>query len=359
VTERGKNVSVAVATVVLALLLCEVALRLWHGVSPLDFSNFRDQRVVKEINLIDGTRYDSNLGWSFREGLNDPGFHTSEYGIRRNSAAQTGLRSGGILAVGGSFTVGFQVTDEQTWPAQLERMTGRPVDNAAVPGYGLDQIVLRAEQLLPVARPRVLLIGLGDGNILWNGTSARWGGAKPFFTVEHGSLIVHNVPPSLPERKPDRFARVKTILGYSLVVNRLMLRIDPSGWLSDSLYVLGRVSNDPVDVSCRLLQRLKQETDRLAIRTLLIPEFNAWEIKSAAVPPASVRLVEECARAAGYRIVDTFSPWRAEYQTEPKRLDDYYLMQSGYPRHFSELGNRRIAETVAAALAIEFPRTER
>ena len=42
-TERGKNLLLLVATVVLTLLVCEVALRLWHGVSPLDFSNLRNR----------------------------------------------------------------------------------------------------------------------------------------------------------------------------------------------------------------------------------------------------------------------------------------------------------------------------
>jgi lysophospholipase L1-like esterase len=349
-SERGKNLLLLSVTAILTLLVCEAALRLWHGVSLLDFSNFRARQVFKII-LTEETRYDAALGWSLGDGLNKPGFHTVEYGVRRNSAAQTGLRTGTILAVGGSFTEGYQVTDEQSWPAQLERMTGTPVDNAAVPGYALDQIVLRAEQLMPVARPQVLLVAVGDANILWNGASAKWGGAKPYFTAEHGTLLIRNVPPLLPKPESDPFAPVKTILGYSHLANRLMLRIDPDRWLADSVTVWGRVDNDPIDVSCRLLQRLKQQTDSLAIRTLLVPEFSAWEISSAVVPPARVMQVEECARAAGYQIVDTFNALRAAYQSEPTGLNDLYLKQKDHLGHFSELGNRRIAETVAAALA--------
>jgi hypothetical protein len=352
VTKRGKNLALTVATIGLTLLLCETTLRLWHGVPLSDFSNFRDQRVVK-LKVIDQTRYDGTLGWSFKEGLDNPGLHTLEYGVRRNDATQTGLRSGNVLAVGGSYTEGFQVADGQSWPAQLERMTGEPVDNAAVPGYALDQIVLRAEQLLPVAQPRILLVAVGDANIHWNGTSAKWGGAKPYFMVEDGALVLHNVPPSLPQPKPDWFAPIKAIFGYSHLVHRLMLRIDPDGWLADSLEVRGRVNNDPVEISCRLLQRLKRETDSLAIRTLLVPEFSAWEVRSAAAPPARLGLVEDCARAAGYQVVDTFGALRAENQAGPERLSDHYLTQKGHPGHFSELGNRRIAETVAAALASE------
>src|SRR2546430_12739713 len=72
--------------------------------------------------------------------------YTTLFRSRRNSAAQTGLRAGNILAVGSSFTFGAEVADDQSWPAQLERLTGRPVDNAAVGGHALDQIVLRSEE---------------------------------------------------------------------------------------------------------------------------------------------------------------------------------------------------------------------
>src|SRR6266852_8734869 len=110
--ERIKNLLLTVATVCLTLLLCEFSLRLWHGVSPLDFSNFRDKWVVR-VHLADTVRYDPNLGWALKDGLNDPDFHTLEYGIRRNRPEQTGLRPGNILVVGSSFTAGWDVADAQ------------------------------------------------------------------------------------------------------------------------------------------------------------------------------------------------------------------------------------------------------
>jgi hypothetical protein len=357
-TERGKNLLLTVAAACLTLLVCEIALRLWHGVSPLDFSNFRNKRTMR-IHLSETIRYDPMLGWVLKENLDAPDFHTLKHGIRRNTLEQSGLRPGNILAVGGSFTTGVQVTDEQSWPAQLERLTGRPVDNAAVPAYGLDQIVLRAEQLVPVARPRVLLVGVGDWNIKWVGTSVKWGGAKPFFTVEHGNLLAHNVPALLPQPKPDPFEPIKTVLGYSHLVDRLMLRIDPDGWLSNTMDAVGRVRNDPVDISCRLLQRLKWETDKLAIRTILVSELTVSEVVQATVPPPSLGRVEECARVQGYDIVDTFGAFRAEHQADPKRLAEYYVLSTGNNVHFSEPGNRRVAEMVAAALAVEPQAAER
>ncbi len=68
------------------------------------------------------------------------------------------LQKEAILVVGDSFGLGSDVIDAETWPAYLERMVGTQVINAAVGGYALDQIVLRAEDLVPLLRPRMLLV---------------------------------------------------------------------------------------------------------------------------------------------------------------------------------------------------------
>ncbi|MBV8191138.1 MAG: hypothetical protein JO339_28125 [Alphaproteobacteria bacterium] len=92
----------------------------------------------------------------------NPGFRTSGFGNSFHTIDADGLRSSGeklissdgsILAVGDSFTYGDEVLDEEAWPAQLQRLTGRRVLNGGVTGYGFDQIVLRAEQLAIIHEP--------------------------------------------------------------------------------------------------------------------------------------------------------------------------------------------------------------
>jgi hypothetical protein len=72
-----------------------------------------------------------------------------------------------ILAAGNSFTVGFGVQAEDTWPAQLESHINSAsvmprnirVLNAAVSGYSLTQIRLLIEELLNL-EPRIVVLGL-------------------------------------------------------------------------------------------------------------------------------------------------------------------------------------------------------
>jgi hypothetical protein len=355
-SERGKNILLLTATVVLTLAVSEIALRLWHGISPLDRTNFRDRRPAADrvtvragatriADLAGIIRYDSTLGWTLKAGLSEPGFHTVDHGIRRSNAGQAGLRPGNVLAVGPSTTLGLGIADEQTWPAQLERLAGIPVDNAGVPGFALDQIVLRAEQLLPLVHPRALLVEFGSFGVKLAGQSMTFA-PKPYFTVEDRSLLPHNIPVVPPTARRDPLEPIKAALGYSHLVDRVMTRIDPEGWLSNTNGVKYRVDNDPADVSCRLLEQLKKQAETLHTHAILVITSVAAEIKRAAQSSVGIDRVKRCAVAMGYSLVDVSAAFRTAARANVERLDEYYLTGT----HFSELGNRRVAEMVAAAL---------
>jgi hypothetical protein len=78
-----------------------------------------------------------------------------------------------ILAVGDSFTYGYQVTDEEAWPARLTyALTPRTVVNLGLIGAAPQQY-LRLYETFGLARTsKVLLVGIFLGNDLW--------GAKEF-----------------------------------------------------------------------------------------------------------------------------------------------------------------------------------
>jgi hypothetical protein len=342
---RGKNLLLTVSTVVLTLLLCEVGLRLWNGVSLTDFSNFR-RRGQPAVRVVETVTYDPVLSWTMKEHVERPDLHTVAFGIRRSSSGQGGPRPGHILAVGGSITEGIARPDEQSWPAQLERLIGEPVDNAAVPAYGLDQSVLRAEQLLAVERPRVLLVAVARQNMQWTGRTVSWGWPKPFFTVEAGALVAHNNP--VPRARSGAFEPIKDVLGHSVLIDEMMSRIDPDGWLTAGISVRGG-SPDPMDVSCRLLERLKKELDELNIRAVLVPE-PTWVDIARTDQPRELAQAAACGQRMGYRVVDSVAAFSADYTSDPERTAKYFTRDR---EHYSETGSRRIAEVVASALTRE------
>jgi hypothetical protein len=348
VSGSGKNFLVALVTIVLSLFACEMTLRAWRSVPVLSTVDFRnlDPNGVKQT-----VKYDPRLGWVLKDYFNRPDLHTVAYGVRRNSATQIGVRAGHVLAVGASLTEGFQLEDEQTWPAQLEALTGEPVDNAGVVGYGLDQMVLRAEQLLPVERPRLVLLGIGTPNIEWMQSTVMRGASKPFFSVDRNALSL--VLPA-PETKPNLSKRIKDILGHSALIDFAMSRIDPYGWYPHAASD-AKGSFDPVEVSCRLVERLKAELDETGARAIVVVEPQWREVVSGALTPGLDHIIQ-CARQAGLAIVDTLTAWRADERADPPRVADYW--EKTQHRHLTEAGSGRVAVLVAETILTEQRQSE-
>jgi hypothetical protein len=153
---------IVVVNLVLFLVLLIVAEILFRSVwsvrscfrSECDFSPIAALKVRKIERPADigFTRFDELLGYVPREGfsatMNTAGWHGGKVTIRKD-----GFRSNGseppplpaeVLVVGDSFTFGYQVSDNKTWPACLERKLGRGVDNGGVAGYGTAQALRRA-----------------------------------------------------------------------------------------------------------------------------------------------------------------------------------------------------------------------
>ena len=103
-----------------------------------------------------------------------------------------------------------------------KQLTGWNVNNAGQGGYQADQIVLLAEQLLPLIRPQVIVVDLIPGTIIGTGyASSGW--PKPYFTVENGELVDPQF--SCSAKRSGQLAIVvgiKWYLGHFAVLDQFM-----------------------------------------------------------------------------------------------------------------------------------------
>jgi hypothetical protein len=330
-----KNTAVTIVAVVLALSGCEVALRLFDAAPP-----------PLPAAMSPNAEYDATLGWRPAEHTSYRGRKTITHGIRTNGLGETEVRTGGALAVGDSFTAGSEVADAETWPAQLEQLIGMPIVNAGSGGYGADQTVMRAEKLLSLVRPRVLLVGMLEYDIVRVGFSTRTA-AKPYYTIEDGVLKLHNVP--VPRTPPEETGWTQALLSHSALVDRIATALGRPGWSRGASNI--RVRNQPVEVTCRLLQRLKARADDLGIRTLLVMQYGAPINSKFAAPTERAVQVEACASTMGIQVVDEFLTLNALFKADPAQIRSYYVMHGDRPGHMSGRGNAHIAQLIATALA--------
>ncbi|MBP6768193.1 MAG: hypothetical protein KA171_10455 [Reyranella sp.] len=157
----------AAVTVAICLLAAEMALRLRMSPSLLwHYPNFIQLDLRSDESEWPQLRYDPLLGWGLQPGasglLAGKPISISADGMRNHAP---GVRAGSgptILALGDSYTEGFAVADDETWPAHLERHTGRRVLAGGVRDYGLDQMILKAERLVPVLKPGAVVLSLNS-----------------------------------------------------------------------------------------------------------------------------------------------------------------------------------------------------
>jgi len=347
------NVTLLVVSLLSSLVIIEVGYRAAAGLPVFEVTNWRTDQVSMN-RLGDRAILDPVLGWTVKPWSNIDSFETIDHGIRRNFN-ETGVRTGAVLAVGDSFTEGWEVGNRESWPAVLEEMTGVAVVNGGIGGFGADQIVLRAEQLLPIAKPKVLIVGLLEADIHRAGHSI-FGAPKPHFTLENSDLRFHPPEPLEPHRQDGVLSSLafglRDGLGYSALADYLLARFNPNYWYSTDQQVhYRRVNVDEAEVTCALLRRLKTQADKDDIRTVLFMQYYAPLVLGSDRPSRNAQYVLACAQQAGLRVVDQFALLRRIAVADPNAMKEYYMHSGDTYGHMSPKGNRHAAHLLSLALA--------
>jgi len=273
----------------------------------------------------------------------NPGFCGSGFGTSFHTIGADGLRysgegpvssDGSILSVGDSFTYGDEVRDLESWPAQLQRLTGRRVLNGGVTGYGFDQIVLRAEQLADVHKPSIIIVSFIADDIQRTEMRCMWWRDKPWFAIEDDQLVLMGVPvpdrPRPPPRIRQRIERV--LLELPRTVQRLLgyhIRVHPAGF--------------GLSIAQLLTKRLARMQEDRHVKIVVMAQYshNSWRSKALANQERRLtQAILNFAATCGLATEDTFQ----RFAIEPKPLAFYGVS------HLTARGNLMIASLLAAKL---------
>jgi len=281
-----------------------------------------------------------------------PDLNFGEFGARMPGPAITRLSAGATLVVGDSFAIGGKVRDADTWPAQLQRMVGTPFVNAAVGGFGFDQTVLRAEDLLPRLAPRFLLVEtrLEDG-ISITRMNVREGAPKPFFAIEAGKLALKNEPVPLGVDTQSDSGWLERLSGFSVVARYAMSELRRSHWWASpaqqSSYVLSEA--EAVNVICLLIQRLGELRQQDDIPVALVFQYGGRDGIATRLPwEASRARIMGCASRERLPVVDLLDALRSAYRSDASAYQRLWVMQDNgrVYGHMSADGNNLVARLV-------------
>ena len=109
----------------------EVVARIIDGIPVFSRQNYVSLALNSFRPPGSALSYDSRIGWiqsSYASSVSQGNtFTTGKSGIRMPTTVVRDLMPGGVLAIGDSFTVGAEVSDGETWPAQLECPPSAPM----------------------------------------------------------------------------------------------------------------------------------------------------------------------------------------------------------------------------------------
>ena len=236
---RGFGFTVAMNLITIALVLtpCEIALR-WLSRDSADAPIFGDTALLprswekavahnrQQLDKASGTLAylvcDESIGWtvgpSRRSG---DGIHfSSAEGLRAATPASVfpkATEKRRIAIVGDSFAFAQHVKFEDSFGDMLERAFAPDVEvlNFGVPGYGLDQALIKLEKHVLAWKPDIVVFGFPEHNffrtmtvypfINWQDWNMPF--SKPRFVLNQGELRRLNVP-AIP---PDKMFAMRSI----------------------------------------------------------------------------------------------------------------------------------------------------
>jgi len=297
--------------------------------------------------------YDPTLGWApapTKSGLENrwgTSVHITAEGFRANRSdgkERPASDHPSVLAIGDSFTFGDQVEDHESWPAQLEKLSGQRVLNAGVCGYGIDQAVMRALAVAPKYEPETLIISLIGPDLeraSWRVYRNTQGTPKPYFEIVNGELSLRNVPVPRSTEFDMRMTFWHRILGYSLLADKVLLMLVPKFWDSP---LTGRVAAQlsgfsGADIGCELMKKLAKIAVPQKTRVLIVAQDVIHE-KKRALDDSGIDQVGACAKEAGLEWIDTRQTLDEIRKSDPHRYYSLFVGQA----HMSAKGNSLIAK---------------
>lgn len=224
-----KGLLVALAVACLLFLVCEgVASLVLAWKTAAAPPTFREQAHCK---------YDPELGWSQIPGKQVTSLYGPGLGLTVNAQGFRGTRDHSlrtpagayrIVCLGDSFTMGYGVSDAESYPAQLERLRpGLESINMGLGGYGVSQCYLwYLRDGVKFECDFLLLSVIGSDFYRMMSDRDASNAYKPGLKIEDGELLVTNVPvPSILEGEGTAELVGKTWEISALA--RLMRRIHP------------------------------------------------------------------------------------------------------------------------------------
>ncbi|MFT5126155.1 MAG: hypothetical protein ACI97B_004809 [Verrucomicrobiales bacterium] len=347
------------------LLITLVLLVLFEGLCSLtwmmtDYKAFKKKlSATTEFKEEFHSRYDAEIGWEHIPGKQLKDFYGSGKTITinadgiRGTEDYVGKKAPGrkrIVLLGDSFTMGYGVDDQQTFPAHLQQLhPGMQFINMGQGGYSLGQCYqwFKREGMKLEPDAVVLCFIVDD---FWRMGSTRTGNgfATPEFTLSpSGQLAISGQP--LPEKIPKGAPLIERAQQHRFLIERSGLA-RTMGSLVGALPEppAPRQQNDVYQVGQAVIDQLRSElaAKNIPLVLVLLPEIN--DLTSRGFQD-TYNQVSQAITAYCLPRKQPFVDLSPSFQQVGPAAEAYFLQE--HWRHYSESGNAYVAGLIHQYLA--------
>lgn len=358
VPHRGKRIVFAILAVVVGLIFLEGLLSVLWMVP--DFFQ-RRQTAARAVTYLEDyhARHDPELGWAHIPGKMVSHIYGQGRSITINADGYRGREDYvghkptdrfRVVCLGDSMTMGYGVDDPDTYPAQLEQVNPRvQAVNMGQGGYSVGQDYLWFQREQQRLEPDALVASFIVDDF-WRLVNMRTpnGAAVPYFTLVDGRVEVSNQP--VPEKieTGDIVDPSAQPLGFLFEQSAIFRTVDTV--VKPAREVRARVDrNEQFQLALAILAELKREAGDTPMVLVILPEVG--ELKDPtrlATLRQIVAALDQFAHSQGIPLLDLSGDFLAAGDVDRLFLTEQY-------HHFSEAGNRLIAERVNAFLDEQVP----
>jgi len=193
---------------------------------------------------------------------------------------------------------------------------------------------------MTVFQPNTLILSLIPEDILRCELSERTGAAKPYFELLDTALLIKNVPVPVP-MPPKELDIVRSVLGYSFFIHRVMVKVFPHYWLQGRSRMT-RAHSDAEGVACSIFRQLDNSARSHNVKNVFILVQHEKELKPQEL--AMVYRVTKCIDDPLVKVIDLRTPL-----LEVKRLNRE-TYESFFDKHMTYEGNYFVARQLRDAI---------
>lgn len=352
-----KRILGGVGSLALILLATLLVFMLVEGGASL-WQIFAKAKPAGQVAERVHTQYDPLLGWTNLPGSNRPNMYGPGVGLKINSQ---GLRADEdyahqppagrvrVVCSGDSFTMGYGVSNPDTWPAAMQAL--RPqiqTVNMGMGGYGLGQSYLWYLRDGHKLKHQIHLMAFITPDIQRMSYDVFLGYPKPYLTLRGHTLVKNNVPvPNLPFMIPA-LVRYRHSIG-DLRIMQALRTVVPSTFRSGKPQpVLPVLGTDVVHVAYQCLVNLNQNGLNAKTRFAVVWLPIKREYRDRRWDDFRSRLKGALAKHS-IPVIDLVEAYRQK--VAPEDVDRLFigkdiLQYTGAAGHYSTEGNRFFAGLV-------------